>query len=248
MSFSGKVVIITGGGSGIGAGTACHLSKLGASIAIVDKNAKGLSEVAADIVKSGCPKPLSIVADVTKDHQRIIDETIQHFGRLDVLVNNAGIAFTDNVIECNSNEFDRMININLKSVMFLTSSAVPHLEKTKGNVINVTSIAGTKAEGAFTTYCISKAGLHTLTKCSAITLAPKGIRVNSVEPGIIQTNLIASLVGADADAAVEQVKKHTLVGRIGHVTDISSAIAYLASESFVNGTSLVVDGGYLCAI
>lgn len=149
MSFCGKVVLITGASSGIGADAARHLAKLGANVSIVGRNEKRLNEVAERIVKSGSPKPLPIVADVTKDAKRIIDETVNQFGRIDVLVNNAGVFRVDSVVDFNVSEYDQLMDINLKSAIVLTNLAVPHLEQTKGNVINVSSDAGITAYGKY---------------------------------------------------------------------------------------------------
>lgn len=244
MNFTGKCVLITGASSGIGQDAAHHFAKLGASVSMIGRNEKRLYEVADQIIKAGCPKPLAIVADVTKDAVRIINETIEHFGRLDVLVNNAGIFSSDTVEEFDVNEFDRLLNTNLKSVIVLTNLAVPHLEKTKGNIVNVSSDAGLKAFHEYTSYCITKAGLDQFTKCAAITLSSKGIRVNSVNPGTIRTPIFES-IGVDADKFCEEDKKNFLVGRVGEVSDTSSAIAFLASEPFIDGILLPVEGGSL---
>lgn len=248
MSFDGKVVLITGASSGIGADAARHLAKLGAKVSIVGRNAKRLNAVTDQIIKAGSSKPLPIVADVTKDANRIISETINHFGRLDVLVNNAGVFMSDNVTEFDINEFDRVLNTNLRSVVILTNLAVPHLEKTKGNIVNISSICGLRPFDIYTSYCLSKAALDQFTKCSAITLAPKGIRVNSVNPATIRTPIFESIGinKTNEDQFYEARKLDYLVGRVGEVSDTSSAIAYLASESFLNGILLPVDGGIMC--
>lgn len=249
MSFTGQVVIITGGSSGIGADAARHLAKLGASIAIVGRNEQRLNAVAEQIIQSGSPKPLPIIADVTKDAERIINDTISHFGRLDVLVNNAGIVFSDTVIDFNVANFDRILNTNLRSAMILTSLAVPHLEKTKGNIVNISSVAGIKALDIYTSYCITKAGLDQFTKCTAITLGPKGIRVNSVNAGLIRTPIFETIgmTEENVEKFFKERNKDYLVGRIGEVSDTSSAIAYLASAPFITGVLLPVDGGSLCS-
>lgn len=243
MEFCGKVALITGGSSGIGADAAIHLAKLGASIAIVGRNKNRLDEVADQIIKNGSsPKPLTIVADITKEPERIINDTVNHFGRLDVLVNSAGIFGSDSVDKFDVNEFDRIMNINLRSLIVLTHQAVPHLEATKGNIVNISSMLSMKAWGNYTTYCISKAGLDQFTKCSAIALAPKGIRVNAINPAMVRTPMSEKAAG---DEFIEMQKSLYLVGRIGEVSDTSSAIAYLASESFINGITLLLDGGFI---
>lgn len=251
MNFADKVVLITGGSSGIGADAARYFAKLKANVVIVGRNEKRLSKVADRIAADGSTKPHQIVADVSIDSERIISETVASFGRLDVLVNNAGIFKGDSVDDFDVNNFDNVINVNLRSAVVLSHLAVPHLEKTKGNIVNVSSIVSIKSLATCSTsYSISKAGLDQFTKCAALVLAAKGIRVNGVNPGVIRTNIYDSLGVNDsnADDYFEAVGKScTLVGRIGKVADTSAAIGYLASETFVNGISLIVDGGYHCA-
>lgn len=142
MSFDGKFVLVTGGSSGIGADAALHVAKLGAKVAIVGRNKNNLNDVAEKIKKSGALAPLVIVADVTKDAERIVEETIKNFRKLDVLVNNAGCLILDNFADVNMLEFDRQFDTNVRSAIYLTKLCVPHLEKTKGNIVNVSSIAG----------------------------------------------------------------------------------------------------------
>lgn len=242
MYFREKVVIVTGAGGGIGAQTALHLAKLGSSVSIVDIDENNLLKLAQEITEAGYPKPLSIIADITKDPERIINDTVSHFGRLDVLVNNAGIAKSDMVSNFDASQFDHMINVNLRSAIILTNLAVPHLEKTQGNIVNVSSITGLRAYDHLLSYGISKSGLNLFTKCAAIEFASKGIRVNAVNPGMIRTKIHLS-GEKDSDAFFEDKRKSVLIGRIGETSDVSSAIAYLASEPFVNGILHVVDGG-----
>lgn len=144
MSFDGKVILITGASSGIGADAARHLAKLGAKVSIVGRNEKRLKEVAEEIIKDGSLTPLPILADVNRDAERIVNETIKHFGKLDVLVNNAGIFALDSITEVKISEFDRVFDTNVRSVITLTKLCVPHLEKSKGNIVNVSSLAGEK--------------------------------------------------------------------------------------------------------
>lgn len=248
MSFSEKVVLITGASSGIGADAARHLAKLGAKVAIVGRNEKRLNEVVDEITKSGSPPPLPIVADVTKDAQRIVDETIKHFSKIDVLINNAGILTRDTVIDAKLSEFDRIFDTNVRSVITLTKLCVPHLEKEKGNIVNISSIAGLKAIRNVMSYCMSKAALDQFTKCSALDLASKKIRVNSVNPSVIRTPIFETLgiLSEVAEHMFGEFEKRYPVGRIGEVSDTSAAIAYLADNnlaSFITGVLLPVDGG-----
>lgn len=193
MDFRDKVVLVTGASSGIGAETARLLSKLGGKLVLVGRNQKRLEKVASEINGSDTATasnessiqivpPLTIVADLTKDCQRIIDQTIEHFGQLDVLVNNAGVNVEVPVMEAQMDKFDLIFNTNVRSVIELSKLAVPHLEKTKGNIVNVSSICGLVPVYSSTFYSMSKAALDQFTKCSSNEFAKRGIRVNSVNP------------------------------------------------------------------
>lgn len=250
MSFENKVIIVTGASSGIGADAAIHLAKLGGKVCLVGRNEKLLNEVADEIEQSGLlVRPLVIVADVSKDAERIICEAVNHFGKLDVLINNAGIYQMDNVNDFNVSLFDDILNINLRAVAILSSLAVPHLEKTKGNIVNVSSVCGIKPLKIAMSYSVSKAGLDQFTKCAAIDLAPKGVRVNSVNPAVIRTPIFEKLgmSAAEAEKFMEISKSTHPIGRIGEVSDTSAAIAYVASDSasFITGILLPVDGGFI---
>lgn len=192
MEFHDKVILVTGASSGIGAETARLLSKLGGKLVLVGRNQQRLEKVASEIIASNAENnctasfpivsPLTIVADVTKDCQRIIDQTIDHFGQLDVLVNNAGINVEETVMDAKMEKFDQVFNTNVRSVVELSKMAVPFLEKTKGNIVNVSSICGMVPVYSSTFYSMSKAALDHFTKCSSNEFAKRGIRVNSVNP------------------------------------------------------------------
>lgn len=248
MSFSGKVILITGAASGIGAQTVRDLAKLGAKVSIVDRNEKGLHEVADEIKKSGLPTPLPIVADITKDTARIVDETIKHFGQLDVLVNNAGIGVADNFFTLEMSKFNNVIDVNVCSIISLTKLCVPHLQKTKGNIVNIASVAGLKPIRNMFSYGISKAALNHFTKCCAMDLASLGIRVNAINPGVIRTPIYdgLGLTPVQVEKMLSISKSKHIIVRLGEVSDISAAIAYLANDkaaSFLTGVLLPVDGG-----
>lgn len=251
MSFTGKVVVITGASSGIGADAARHLANLGANVVIVGRNAERLNAVVKEINNAGSPEPLAIVADVTKDADRVINQTISKFGKLDVLVNNAGILTFGPFTGLDIKSFDEILNTNVRSVILLTQAAIPHLEKTKGNIVNISSIAGIRPITGASAYCASKAALDMITGCLAIELGPKKIRVNSVNPGMIRTPIFQTS-GIPEDKVpdhFEKAAKSYPIGRIGEVPDTSAAIAYLASDqaSFVTGVLLRVDGGRVLA-
>lgn len=251
MGFEGRVVLITGAAAGIGEDVAISFAKLGARVSLVDLNGSELNRVVEKIKSVTSAIPLAIVADVTKDAPKIIEQTIQHFGELDILVNNAGIFRRNFPPDMDLEIYDEIFAINCRALVEVTKLATPHLEKTKGNIVNVSSIGGLQAYGKAAYYCMSKAAVTMYTKCTALDLAPKGIRVNSVEPGVIRTPLYENL-GLDeqvlkAFLAAEQEKYP--VGRLGEVSDTTNAILFLASEksSFINGVSLSVDGGRLIA-
>lgn len=247
MNFENKVCLITGASSGIGAGAAEYLSKLGASVALVGRNEKNLSEVCEKCTFPNQPKPLAIVADVNKDAKKIIESTIKSFGRIDVLINNAGIGVPSNIFTNQINDYDNIMTTNVRSVYQLTTLAVPHLIESKGNIVNISSLAGIRSYPNALIYCMSKAALDQFTKCVSLELAPKGVRVNSVNPAVIRTNFHETngVKAEDVEAFLEACKKDHALGRVGEVDEVSHAIAFLASEqaSFMTGVLLPVDGG-----
>lgn len=250
--FANKVVLITGGSSGIGAETSRYLAKLSAKVVLVGRNEERLKEVVDQIKNDNSPEPLAIKADVNTDAERIISETIKNFGKLDVLINNAGIFSEENIENLRMEAFDQMINTNLRSIIQLTQLAIPYLSGTKGNIVNVSSTAGLKPVKNMLSYCLSKAALDQFTKCCALDLASKGIRVNSINPAAIRTPIYRRSLGINNDEEkqlFDEYKNKYPVGRVGIPSDCSAAIAYLASEqaSFMTGILLPVDGGAIVA-
>lgn len=251
MDFKGKVILITGGSSGIGADCAKYLAKLGANVVIVGRNVDRLVKVSHEITSKGFEEPLIIVADVTKDSERIIKETINQFGKLNVLVNNAGMMTEENIENITMDAFDFTMDVNLRSIVFLTQLAIPYLAKTNGNVVNVSSTAGVKAVPNLLSYCMSKSSLDMFTKCLALEVASRRIRVNSINPAAIKTQIYKTM-GIDNEAEQKLFKAYKEkypLGRVGEVSDTSAAIAYLASDTacFITGVLLPVDGGALTA-
>lgn len=168
MSFTDKVVIVTGASSGVGAGAAAHFSKLGAKVVITGRNEDNLKETG-----SKCEGEfLSIVADlnVEADRVKIINETISKFGKLDVLVNNAGLGEAGTILTTTLEQYDKVMNTNVRSVFHLTQLATPHLIKTKGNIVNISSVAGPRQFPNLLSYCMSKAAIDQFTKCVALEL------------------------------------------------------------------------------
>ncbi|KAI5633645.1 short chain dehydrogenase domain-containing protein [Phthorimaea operculella] len=194
MSFKNKVVLVTGASSGIGAATAILFAKEGANVSMVGRNKKKLDDVAAKVGAVG-KAPLVINADVSKDIdvKRIITETISKFGKLDVLVNNAGFASNGSILNGKIlKAYDAIMSVNVRAVINLTTLAAPHLAATKGNIINVSNLSSTTTPSRpdFTAYFVSKAALDHFTRGAALELASLGIRVNSVNPGPVKTDFM----------------------------------------------------------
>lgn len=252
MAFKGKVVLITGASSGIGGATAVHFASLGAMVALVGRNVERLNKYVKDCEQKvsviDTPSPLGIVADVSVDAERIIKETIEYYGQLDVLVNNAGIGGPATLEQGSLEHFDLLMNTNARSVYHLSMLALPHLIKTKGNIVNVSSIAGHRSFVGLVAYCMSKGALDQFTRCASLELAEKGIRVNSVSPGLIITNF-HTRTGMDEKTYNEFIDscKHLYpLGRAGLPEEVATGIAFLANDatsSFVTGIILPIDGG-----
>lgn len=248
MNFAGKVVLITGASSGIGAAAALHFAKLGASLSLSGRKLENLNKVAEECGSAG-QKPIVLVGDVTneKDNERILGETISKFGKLDVLVNNAGILESGTIENTSMEQFDRVMNTNIRSIYHLTMLAVPHLIKTKGAIVNVSSVNGIRSFPGVLAYNISKASVDQFTRCVALELAAKGVRCNAVNPGVTVTNL-HKRGGMDEETYkkfLEHSKTTHALGRPGTVDELANAITFLASDmaSFITGASLPVDGG-----
>ncbi|XP_056013715.1 3-oxoacyl-[acyl-carrier-protein] reductase FabG-like [Ostrea edulis] len=247
--LDGKVALITGASSGIGAGTAILFSKLGAEVAITGRNVDNLAKTAAECEKGNGKKPFTLNGDLTNEDfvKQLVDETVKHYGKLDILVNDAGIVKTGTIETTTLEQYDEVMNINVRSIYHLTMLAVPHLVKTKGSIVNVSSVNGVRSFGGVLSYCMSKSAIDQFTRCTAIELAPKQVRVNSVNPGVTITE-IHKRGGMDEEAYqkfLERSKTTHALGRPGQVEEVANAIAFLASDSasFITGVQLPVDGG-----
>jgi NAD(P)-dependent dehydrogenase (short-subunit alcohol dehydrogenase family) len=189
------------------------------------------------------------LADICEETQieKFFNHVIEDFNQIDVLINVAGIILNGSIENTTVDDWDKMMNINLRTVFNMIQKGVPHLEKTKGNVVNVSSVAGMRAFPNVLAYCVSKAAVDQLTRCSALELAPKGIRVNAVNPGVVVTNLHKR--GGMADDKyqefLENSKKTHPIGRVGEPEEVAQLIYYLAGEKagWITGATYEIDGG-----
>jgi len=243
-----KVVIVTGASSGIGRAAALLFANQGSTVVAVGRNEKELTSLSKKVTsKAGVIKPH--LADVTEMTQleRIVTETVANQGRIDVLVNSAGIIKNGTIETTTLDDWDKMININLRSVFALSQKAVPYLAETKGNIVNVSSVAGTRSFPNVIAYCVSKAAIDQLTRCSALELAAQGVRVNAVNPGVVVTNIHkrGGMEDAAYDSFLEHSKETHPIGRVGTPEEVAELIYYLASEKagWITGATYEIDGG-----
>jgi NAD(P)-dependent dehydrogenase (short-subunit alcohol dehydrogenase family) len=244
----GKVALVTGASSGIGRATALRFAEEGAQVTLVGREREALSEVAVEISERG-GEGFAIVADVTReaDAERVVRETIDDFGVLDVLVNAAGILASGTIETTSLGAWDAMMDVNLRAVFNLMRLSVPHLAERRGNVVNVSSVTGLRAFPGVLAYCVSKAGVDQLTRCAALELAPQGVRVNAVNPGVIVTQVHKR--GGMDEAAYERFLEHSKtthpLGRVGDAREVAELILFLASDraSWITGATYSIDGG-----
>jgi NAD(P)-dependent dehydrogenase (short-subunit alcohol dehydrogenase family) len=247
-SFAEKVVLVTGATSGIGHAVAVKFAESAARVVALGRNQAALREVESAVKNAG-GEPLTLTVDVTNSEQsqRAIDETINRFGRLDVLVNAAGHISTGSIENTSLQAWDAMMNVNLRAVFQLMQTAAPHLIKTKGNIVNVSSVTGLRSFPGVLAYCVSKAGVDQLTRCAALELAPVGVRVNAVNPGVVVTEIHkrGGMSKADYEKFLEHSKTTHPIGRVGEPAEIAELIFYLASEkaSWITGATYQIDGG-----
>ena len=242
--LAGKSALVTGGGSGFGLGIAETFAREGARVAVVDVNGEAARRVA-----DGIPGAIAIAADVAKaaDVNRAVAETVAAFGRLDVLVNNAGISHRNRpMLEVEEDEFDRVFAVNVKSIYLFARAAVPQMRSQgRGVIVNVGSTAGLRPRPGLTWYNGTKGAVHSITKSMAIELAPDRIRVCALAPVAGDTPLLATFMGEDTPEKRAAFKSTIPLGRLSRPDDIANAALFLASDEadLVTGVVLEVDGG-----
>jgi NAD(P)-dependent dehydrogenase (short-subunit alcohol dehydrogenase family) len=248
MIFSGRTVAITGGASGIGLAAAERFARAGAHVALLDRNERELAAAAAHLNADG-PHASAVAVDVARpsEVQAAFARIVAERGGLDVLVNNAGIAFARRIDEYTEEEIDRLLAVNLKGPMLCLRAALPALRRTRGAIVSVASMTGVVGQDCGAVYSASKGGLIAMTKSLAIELARDGIRVNCVCPAGVDTPLMRDWAHTlpDPAAVLRQQAAMHLVGRMATPYEIADAILFLASPaaSFITGVALPVEGG-----
>lgn len=252
MLLDGRVAIVTGAGSrrGIGRATALAMAGEGADLVIADLDLSG-AEQTADEVRGMGRRALALAIDITSEEetQRMARETVGSFGRIDILANCAGITRPTPVIEISVEEWDLILNVDLKGVFLCTKAVLPAMiEQRYGRIVSISSVSGKQGGGVFGSahYCAAKAGVAGFMKAVAKQMARHGITANAVAPGLIDTDITVGLVDEETRTRVRaQVQETILVGRLGRAEEVADLIAFLASEraSYITGEEVDINGG-----
>jgi NAD(P)-dependent dehydrogenase (short-subunit alcohol dehydrogenase family) len=248
MQLNNKVAIVTGGSKGIGSGIAHVFAQRGAKVVVVARNKKTGMQTVEEILNLGgdaifVPCDISSEAEV----QAMVQATLDAYGQIDVLVNNAGVGIYKSVVEATSDDWDRCLNIDLKGVFLCSKYVIPHMQTIgKGAIVNISSVHSQATANGTGPYAAAKGGTTALTRSMAIDYAPT-IRVNTISPGWVMTPLIEQLFNTYDDPKAQQklIEDRQVMKRIGTPEDIGNAAAFLVSDeaSFITGTELFVDGG-----
>ena len=244
-SFAGKSVLVTGATSGIGYAVARAFRSNQAHVTAIGRNEVALDESYG--AKGN--EVLRIRADVTDGDamRRVVEDVLKQFGRLDVLVNAAGHISSGTIETTALEAWDAMMNVNLRAPFQLMQFCTPYLIATKGNIVNISSVTGLRSFPGVLAYCVSKSGLDQLTRCAALELAPKGVRVNAVNPGVVVTEIHKR--GGMNEEAYASFLEHSRtthpLGRVGKPSEIADLVMFLASEkaSWITGATYSIDGG-----
>ena len=244
--FAGRTIIVTGSSTGIGEGIARRFYAEGANVVINARGAEKCAAVAQSMDEERC---LLVAGDVSKSTfaNEIIEATVSRFGGLDCLVNNAGVGGGGILHKAEDAEIDRIIDINVKGVIYMCRAAMPHLIKSEtpggGSIVNISSVSGTGGDSTLPIYNASKGAVTNLTRGLALQVGAKGVRVNAINPSVTRSDMVDEITGSEF--AMKMVMNRMALKRIGEPEDIAAATAFLASEdaSFITGVNLPVDGG-----
>jgi 3-oxoacyl-[acyl-carrier protein] reductase len=247
QKLTGKVAVVTGASKGIGASIAKHLSAEGAAVVVNYASSKeGADRVVAEIAGKG-GKAIAVQADVASaaDIQRLFAETKKAFGRLDILVNNAGVYEFTSLENVTAAHFHKHFNLNVLGLILATQEAVKHFGRDGGRIINISSVASTSAPASTCVYSATKAAVDAVTRSLAKELGPRNIRVNSINPGLVETEGVHTAGFSSGDFR-DWVEAHTPLGRIGQPQDIAPAAVFLASDdsAWITGESFFITGGF----
>ena len=249
MKLEGRTALITGAGRGIGRATAIRLARDGAAIAINFKGNAAAADEAKQLVERAGGKATLVQGDVSADGEadEIVKQALAYGGgRLDILVNNAGITRDNLLVRMSAQEWDEVLDLNLRGAFLVTKAAMrPMMKQRSGRIVNVSSVAGVVGNAGQANYASAKAGLIGFTKTVAREMASRNITCNAVAPGFVPTDLTSDLLRQMEDTILKQIP----LGRFGTVEDVANAIAFLVSDeaSYITGQVLVVDGGMVTA-
>ncbi len=250
MSFAGKIAIVTGAAKGIGLAVALQMARAGARVAMIDRDRGVLDAAAAEVMNAGSTEiALALAADVSSSREvsAAVQAVIERFGGIDVLVNNAGIHFARAVEDYTDEEWNRIFAVNVNGAFYMIRAAVPALRRSRGVIVNVSSMTALVGQDRGAAYVASKGAIVSMTKALALELGPDGIRVNCVCPAGVDTPLLRDWAATlpDPEAVLRGQADMHLLKRLATADEIASAIAFLASpaSSFVTGTILPVEGG-----
>ena len=246
--LEGRAAIVTGASSGMGEAIARKLAGMGAPVTLTARRAELVEALAASIREAG-GEAQAVVGDVRDEEHAVeaVVKTREAWGGPVILVNNAGVIGAGPIAETDTAEWDRIVDIDLKGPFFFCREAAPHLKGQKGAaIVNVSSVTGRRPYAGIAPYCVAKAGLDMLTQCLALELAPHGVRVNAINPGVVRTNLhLASGAVPDYESFLERSKETHPLGFVGEPEDAAELVAFLVSDRarWITGGLFALDGG-----